>query len=343
MGRMTRLIDYGAWASSRSDPSKRRTWPLRRAGWRFDRASGAWDGPDGERLTVSFLGFAILEREDADWEHPGTGYGTQWHGGRYGMPYARRVDGDWRPRVAVMLARNAVKVQDLMLSRPLTAVSAADARRLLVRCRRAADLYPPDDPDLFRRLMDGLEERTTRIGSYAMVEHRRGFAGPVLALAGGLLTPVGSFLLGSDPAGLAGIAALAAGLACSGLSSLIDGTERAGGASVLLPFVALALMSPAENWNPRGPKPKTMDEYVGDVWNLDGLAIAEPGYMDPLSGFPRIKGSYRVSWKRNGRRVEGTLGIDGANVELRDNQGMIVSPVNPGTPVWKPGAKHSKG
>lgn len=86
MGRMTRLIDYGAWASSRSDPSKRRTWPLRRAGWRFDRASGAWDGPDGERLTVSFLGFAILEREDADWEHPGTGYGTQWHGGRYGMP-----------------------------------------------------------------------------------------------------------------------------------------------------------------------------------------------------------------------------------------------------------------
>ena len=174
MGRMTRLIDYGAWASSRSDPSKRRTWPLRRAGWRFDRASGAWDGPDGERLTVSFLGFAILEREDADWEHPGTGYGTQWHGGRYGMPYARRVDGDWRPRVAVMLARNAVKVQDLMLSRPLTAVSAADARRLLVRCRRAADLYPPDDPDLFRRLMDGLEERTTRIGSYAMVEYRRG-------------------------------------------------------------------------------------------------------------------------------------------------------------------------
>lgn len=230
MGRMTRLIDYGAWASSRSDPSKRRTWPLRRAGWRFDRASGAWDGPDGERLTVSFLGFAILEREDADWEHPGTGYGTQWHGGRYSMPYARRVDGDWRPRVAVMLARNAVKVQDLMLSRPLTAVSAADARRLLVRCRRAADLYPPDDPDLFRRLMDGLEERTTRIGSYAMVEYRRGFAGPVLALAGGLLTPVGSFLLGSDPAGLAGIAALAAGLACSGLSSLIDGTERAGGA-----------------------------------------------------------------------------------------------------------------
>lgn len=63
-----------------------------------------------------------------------------------------------------------------------------------------------------------------------MVEYRRGFAGPVLALAGGLLTPVGSFLLGSDPAGLAGIAALAAGLACSGLSSLIDGTERAGGA-----------------------------------------------------------------------------------------------------------------
>lgn len=45
----------------------------------------------------------------------------------------------------------------------------------------------------------------------------------------------------------------------------------------------------------------------------------------------------------DGRRVEGTLGIDGANVELRDNQGMIVSPVNPGTPVWKPGAKHSKG
>ena len=89
---------------------------------------------------------------------------------------------------------------------------------------------------------------------------------------------------------------------------------------MLLPFVALALMSPAENWNPRGPKPKTMDEYVGDVWNLDGLAIAEPGYMDPLSGFPRIKGSYRVSWKRNGRRVEGTLGIDGTNVELRDNK-----------------------
>ena len=76
-----------------------------------------------------------------------------------------------------------------------------------------------------------------------------------------------------------------------------------------------------------------MDEYVGDVWNLDGLAIAEPGYMEPLSSFPRIKGSYRVSWKRNGRRVEGTLDIDGANVELRDNQGMIVSPVNPGTPV----------
>ena len=78
---------------------------------------------------------------------------------------------------------------------------------------------------------------------------------------------------------------------------------------------------PGRELEPRGPKPKTMDEYVGDVWNLDGLAIAEPGYMDPLSGFPRIKGSYRVSWKRNGRRVEGTLGIDGANVELRDNQG----------------------
>lgn len=132
-------------------------------------------------------------------------------------------------------------------------------------------------------------------------------------------------------------------MARNGFPNLTMDEGRLVGASVLLPFVALALMSPAENWNPRGPKPKTMDEYVGDVWNLDGLAIAEPGYMDPLSGFPRIKGSYRVSWKRNGRRVEGTLGIDGANVELRDNQGMIVSPVNPGTPVWKPGAKHSKG
>lgn len=132
-------------------------------------------------------------------------------------------------------------------------------------------------------------------------------------------------------------------MARNGFPNLTMDEVRLVGASVLLLFVALALMSPAENWNPRGPKPKTMDEYVGDVWNLDGLAIAEPGYMDPLSGFPRIKGSYRVSWKRNGRRVEGTLGIDGANVELRDNQGMIVSPVNPGTPVWKPGAKHSKG
>lgn len=132
-------------------------------------------------------------------------------------------------------------------------------------------------------------------------------------------------------------------MARNGFPNLTMDEGRLVGASVLLPFVALALMSPAENWNPRGPKPKTMDEYVGDVWNLDGLAIAEPGYMDPLSGFPRIKGSYRVSWKRNGRRVEGTLGIDGTNVELRDNQGMIVSPVNPGTPVWKPGAKHSKG
>ncbi|MDW7582706.1 hypothetical protein SCX11_10495 [Bifidobacterium longum] len=132
-------------------------------------------------------------------------------------------------------------------------------------------------------------------------------------------------------------------MARNGFPNLTMDEGRLVGASVLLPFVALALMSPAENWNPRGPKPKTMDEYVGDVWNLDGLAIAEPGYMDPLSGFPRIKGSYRVSWKRNGQRVEGTLGIDGANVELRDNQGMIVSPVNPGTPVWKPGAKHSKG
>lgn len=132
-------------------------------------------------------------------------------------------------------------------------------------------------------------------------------------------------------------------MARNGFPNLTMDEGRLVGASVLLPFVALALMSPAENWSPRGPKPKTMDEYVGDVWNLDGLAIAEPGYMDPLSGFPRIKGSYRVSWKRNGRRVEGTLGIDGANVELRDNQGMIVSPVNPGTPVWKPGAEHSKG
>lgn len=132
-------------------------------------------------------------------------------------------------------------------------------------------------------------------------------------------------------------------MARNGFPNLTMDEVRLVGASVLLLFVALALMSPAENWSPRGPKPKTMDEYVGDVWNLDGLAIAEPGYMDPLSGFPRIKGSYRVSWKRNGRRVEGTLGIDGANVELRDNQGMIVSPVNPGTPVWKPGAKHSKG
>lgn len=122
-------------------------------------------------------------------------------------------------------------------------------------------------------------------------------------------------------------------MARNGFPNLTMDEGRLVGASVLLPFVALALMSPAENWNPRGPKPKTMDEYVGDVWNLDGLAIAEPGYMDPLSGFPRIKGSYRVSWKRNGRRVEGTLDIDGANVELRDNQGMIVSPVNPGTPV----------
>lgn len=132
-------------------------------------------------------------------------------------------------------------------------------------------------------------------------------------------------------------------MARNGFPNLTMDEGRLVGASVLLLFATLALMSPAENWNPRGPKPKTMDEYVGDVWNLDGLAIAEPGYMDPLSGFPRIKGSYRVSWKRNGRRVEGTLGIDGANVELRDNQGMIVSPVNPGTPVWKPGAKHSKG
>ena len=55
-----------------------------------------------------------------------------------------------------------------------------------------------------------------------------------------------------------------------------------------------------------------MDEYVGDVWNLDGLAIAEPGYHGPVVRFPPNQGSYRVSWKRNGRRVEGTLGIDGA-------------------------------
>lgn len=75
-------------------------------------------------------------------------------------------------------------------------------------------------------------------------------------------------------------------MARNGFPNLTMDEVRLVGASVLLPFVALALMSPAENWNPRGPKPKTMDEYVGDVWNLDDLAIAEPGYMDPLSGFP---------------------------------------------------------
>lgn len=78
-------------------------------------------------------------------------------------------------------------------------------------------------------------------------------------------------------------------MARNGFPNLTMDEVRLVGASVLLPFVALALMSPAENWNPRGPKPKTMDEYVGDVWNLDGLAIAEPGYMDPLSGFPESK------------------------------------------------------
>ena len=133
-------------------------------------------------------------------------------------------------------------------------------------------------------------------------------------------------------------------MARNGFPNLTMDEGRLVGASVLLPFVAFALMSRPRTGTPEA---RTAEDHwtsmVGDVWNLDGLAIAEPGYMDPLSGFPRIKGSYRVSWKRNGRRVEGTLGIDGANVELRDNQGMIVSPVNPGTPVWKPGAKHSKG
>lgn len=75
-------------------------------------------------------------------------------------------------------------------------------------------------------------------------------------------------------------------MARNGFPNLTMDEVRLVGASALLPFAALALMSPAKNWNPRGPKPKTMDEYVGDVWNLDGLAIAEPGYMDPLSGFP---------------------------------------------------------
>lgn len=54
-------------------------------------------------------------------------------------------------------------------------------------------------------------------------------------------------------------------MARNGFPNLTMDEVRLVGASVLLPFAALALMSPAENWNPRGPKPKTMDEYVGDV------------------------------------------------------------------------------
>ena len=71
-------------------------------------------------------------------------------------------------------------------------------------------------------------------------------------------------------------------MARNGFPNLTMDEGRLVGASVLLPFVALALMSPAENWNPRGPKPKTMDEYVGDVWNLDGLAIAEVLDLDAV-------------------------------------------------------------
>ena len=54
-------------------------------------------------------------------------------------------------------------------------------------------------------------------------------------------------------------------MARNGFPNLTMDEVRLVGASVLLLFVALALMSPAENWSPRGPKPKTMDEYVGDV------------------------------------------------------------------------------
>ena len=47
-------------------------------------------------------------------------------------------------------------------------------------------------------------------------------------------------------------------MARNGFPNLTMDEGRLVGASVLLPFVALALMSPAENWNPRGPKPKSV-------------------------------------------------------------------------------------
>lgn len=89
-------------------------------------------------------------------------------------------------------------------------------------------------------------------------------------------------------------------MARNGFPNLTMDEGRLVGASVLLPFAALALMSPAENWNPRGPKPKTMDEYVGDVWNLDGLAIV----------FCQVGvGRFGVSFSPCERRVSGRFGV----------------------------------
>ena len=131
-------------------------------------------------------------------------------------------------------------------------------------------------------------------------------------------------------------------MARNGFPNLTMDEGRLVGASVLLPFVASRSCPRPRTGTPeaRSRRPWT------SMWATCGISMVSRSPNPDIwtrCPVPPNQGSYRVSWKRNGRRVEGTLGIDGTNVELRDNQGMIVSPVNPGTPVWKPGAKHSKG
>ena len=80
-------------------------------------------------------------------------------------------------------------------------------------------------------------------------------------------------------------------MARNGFPNLTMDEVRLVGASVLLLFVALALMSPAENWNPRGPNP--------DIWTRCPVS---PESKDP-TGFhgSGTGGASKARWTSTGQ------------------------------------------
>lgn len=232
MGGMTELelIDPGVWHWRGTDPIRGMAFRLRIAGWR-NTGPHMWTAPCGDTLTACHPGFLIHRHAEGVGARIPSKALRPWHGGRHGMPVTTLVDADWREHVALILARDALKVMEDAPARPCTSATAGQMTRLRVRCELAARLYPPADPDAWRDAHGRMLELEKAVRDYTDVECAPSPVFPALSFAGGTLLPIGMFMLGHPGMERTGATLTGMGIGLNLLASLMERHDWFGGAS----------------------------------------------------------------------------------------------------------------